>query len=91
MKPIETIEKEVNGMIGTKEGSKDTIVKVIGELFEEKIFKSGPDVFARVNFMNSGTNHLIGQMYLQGVDSKEKLEEAVNGSVEKINEILPCL
>ena len=87
MTPIETIEKEVPGMIGTS----DATVKVIGELFEEKIFKSGPDVFARVTFLNAETKHLIGAIYLQGVSDKEKLEEAVNGYSDKINEILPCL
>jgi hypothetical protein len=91
MTPIETIEKEVPGMISPEENKKDATVKVVGELFGEKIFKTGPDVFARINFINAESKHLIGQMYLQGVDSKEKLEEAVNGSVYKINEILPCL
>lgn len=87
MTPIETIEREVPGMIGKN----DATVLVIGELFGEKVFKTGPDVFARVIFLNSETKHLIGAIYLHGVNAKEKLEEAVNGSVEKINEILPCL
>lgn len=92
MKPIETIEKEVNGMIGTSESSKYTTVLVIGELFEENILESEEDkVKARVSFVNKKTKHLIGAIYLKGVENKDKLQIAVDGYSEKINEILPCL
>lgn len=92
MKLIETIEREVPGMIGTKEGSKDTSVKVVGELFEENIFMPGSEKSnARVNFVNADSKHLIASIYLKGIVDKEKLEAAVDGYVEKINEILPCL
>lgn len=80
MKPIETIEKEIND------------VKIIGELFEDKIFDNGDTpIHARINFVNINTKHLIGAIYLSGVTTKEKLQEAVDGSNDKINEILPCL
>ena len=80
MKPTETIEKEIND------------VRIIGELFEEKIFDNGSKpIHARLNFVNINTRHLIGAIYLEGVTTKEKLQESVNGAEEKINEILPCL
>jgi len=91
MKPIEVIEKEVPGMIGTKNNQVDATVNIVAELFGEKIFNGEEQVFARLNFMNKETNHLIGQIYLKGVRDKEKLQEAVDGAADKINEILPCL
>ena len=94
MKPIETIEKEVPGMIGTKKVNKETTVIVKGELFEEKIVsQGGEDVFARVSFINKDTGHLIGtgMAYFSGVKDKVALEEVVNGAAEQINSIIPCL
>ena len=88
MTPIETIEKEVPGMIGKN----DATVLVIGELFEENIFTQAIEKSnARVNFVNAKSKHLIGSVYLKGMISKEQLNEAVNGYSDKINEILTCL
>lgn len=80
MIPIETIEKVVND------------VRVIGELFDKNILESESDSMkARIVFVKKDTKHLIGAIYLKGVEDKDKLQEAVDGAVDKINDILPCL
>ena len=80
MKPIETIEKEIND------------VRIVGELFETKIFSNGSTpIHARINFSNANTGHLIGQIYLNDVRDKEALNVAVEGCGGDINDILKCL